>query len=411
MKNLVVFSMDTFGDIALRQSFFKGLLDDGCSVTVVVQAPFAVLIPYLDARLKWITTSLKPKALSAQDEPEILRLKTEIAGLKPDGLVSAEYFYTDIEVWLMLLFPSLARYGFDNPRLKNVFKITQPFIYWKLKGKRGPFNHLISGCQEFDHEFSKTQVLFKALTGQALEALPHIDLPCQDETILNALGLVDKKYVIAALGGNTNAVIKLLPIETCAQTLVYIQQKYQLPAVLTGVQSEEAHLLKIANRCQELGVEVKIWLGTSQTFGTLLYLIQYSCFYYGNDTGAMHLAGAMDIPVVAHFGGGGNLKFLPLAAKSYVAYQDLPCFGCGWHCWNKAPLCINRVVPQTLFKAVDWIMDPHTSGQQIDKGQTLSTEEFDCIQKKSRRYQKRRMIQLGLAALWRSIKQIKIKSK
>ncbi len=403
-KNLVVFCMDTFGDMALRQSFFKELLDLGCRVTVVVQEPFAVLLPYLDARLEWLTTPLKPKALCIQDQPEIQRLRDAIAALQPDALVSAEFFYTDIEVWLMLLFPRLPRFGFDNRRLRGVFKITQPFVYLKLKGWKGPFNQLVTGCDEWSHEFSKTQALFQALTGEALTALPHLSPSLPDEGLLVQLGVRAQHYVIAALGGNTNAAIKLLPIETCAQVLAYIHKQYQLPALLTGVKSEEAHLLKIAERCQELGLEVKIWLGTRETFGALLYLIQQSRFYYGNDTGAMHFAGAMDIPVVVHFGGGGNLKFLPLAKKSYVVYQDLPCFGCGWNCWNNAPLCINRVKPEALFKAVDWIMDPATTGNYIDKGSILYAAEYQSIQVKARRFQKRRMIRLGLAALRRAFK-------
>ncbi len=399
--------MDTFGDLTLRQSFFKGLLDLEYDVTLVVQDRFAVLLPFLDKRLKWISTTLNPKAVSLASKAEIERLRIAITALAPDALVSPEYFYTDLEQWVMLLFPHLPRFGFENPRLAGVFKITQPWIYLKLQGWNGAFNHEVKGCMEGDHEFSKSQAMFKKLTGKALTALPHITLSDevlkQNQTLLSTMGLIPESYVIAALGGNTNASLKLLPAETCAKTIIYLKEKYNLPCVVTGVESETAHLQKIVNYCEAANVPVSLFIGTPATLGALLYLIQHARFYYGNDTGAMHFAGALQRPVLAHFGGGGAYKFLPLAEKSCVLCQDLPCYGCGWHCWAGTPLCINRVSQDKLYEAVDWILDSHAEGKRLDLGEKLSVEETQTIRHYFQIFQRNRKLKLGMKAIWRNI--------
>ena len=58
--------------------------------------------------------------------------------------------------------------------------------------------------------------------------------------------------------------------------------------------------------------------------------------YLGNDTGAMHLAAALGVPVTAVFGGGTWPRFVPAAVCGEAVVHPLPCFGCGWDCAGPA---------------------------------------------------------------------------
>jgi ADP-heptose:LPS heptosyltransferase len=373
MKKLVILCFDTFGDIALRQSFFKALLDLHYDVTVIVRETYAVLLPFLDARLKIITTPINPYRLSTQDS--VTELVAQIIALQPDALVSVPYAYTYLDEWLLRLLPQWPRYGFMNNTLRVSFAQAAPEIYRGLDTAGSLFTHTIK-VKESAHEFNKTQALFKVLSGQKLTALPQMLLPtavlAHAEQILTQLGLVQKNYVAACVAGNTNAPIKVLPIEVSAQVLVYLKKKYNLAVLLLGVEAEAAHMQQIAARCQREGVTVQMWIGSSATFGALLGLINLSRFYYGSDTGSMHFAAALGVPVVVHFGGGGWPRFLPLARRSYIVTQKLACFKCGWNCWSIQAQCINLVAPERLYRAIDWAVNQEAKNHVVDLGRVRS---------------------------------------
>ena len=116
---------------------------------------------------------------------------------------------------------------------------------------------------------------------------------------------------------------------------------------------------------------VQTWVGDSTQLGLLLGLIRNSRLYLGADTGPMHFAGALGVPVVACFGGGHWPRFLPLAQRSFVATQKLPCFGCGWLCWLDEPMCISRVSVQPFKDALDWILSGSPDERRVDTGEAL----------------------------------------
>ena len=67
----------------------------------------------------------------------------------------------------------------------------------------------------------------------------------------------------------------------------------------------------------------------------------------------MHLAAALDVPVVAVFGGGTWPRFVPAARRGVALVQPLPCFGCGWDCaFGDAP-CLGEITAADAIAAVD----------------------------------------------------------
>jgi heptosyltransferase II len=76
-----------------------------------------------------------------------------------------------------------------------------------------------------------------------------------------------------------------------------------------------------------------------------------------NDSGAMHIAVAQDVPVVAIFGPTTrDLGFYPYGEKDIVVEKDLPCRPCGRHggyrCRRKNFACMKLITVSDVFNAV-----------------------------------------------------------
>jgi len=69
-------------------------------------------------------------------------------------------------------------------------------------------------------------------------------------------------------------------------------------------------------------------LGGKLSIGQLIALIETSSLYIGNDSGPMHLAEAVDIPVIALFGPADEGRWGPLSEESIVLRGEEPCEDC-----------------------------------------------------------------------------------
>lgn len=64
-----------------------------------------------------------------------------------------------------------------------------------------------------------------------------------------------------------------------------------------------------------------------------------------NDSGPMHLAAALDVPMVAVFGPTDHIAWHPLSENATIVRRDMPCWPCsahkckiGWECTKKLPI-------------------------------------------------------------------------
>ena len=59
-SHLLVLSLDTYGDLVLRQPLLRQLLDDGQRVTLVVRPGYQDLVPFVDPRLGLFVSEVSP---------------------------------------------------------------------------------------------------------------------------------------------------------------------------------------------------------------------------------------------------------------------------------------------------------------------------------------------------------------
>jgi GT2 family glycosyltransferase len=132
-----------------------------------------------------------------------------------------------------------------------------------------------------------------------------------------------------------------------------------------------------------------LWLGRDGSLPQLAALIARSALYFGNDTGAMHLAAALDVPVVAIFGGGTWPRFVPAARRGVAVVHPLPCFGCGWDCaFGDAP-CLGEIAVADALAGLEHALDASTTFR-IHAVEHLSPETQAVMDKAARRYRESR---------------------
>jgi heptosyltransferase-2 len=94
--------------------------------------------------------------------------------------------------------------------------------------------------------------------------------------------------------------------------------------VLVGAPGERAACERIAAATRH---GARIAAGET-TVGEAVALLARCQGFAGNDSGSMHVAGALGIPTVGIFGSTNPQRTAPLGARTRVLYHRLPCSPC-----------------------------------------------------------------------------------
>ena len=125
----------------------------------------------------------------------------------------------------------------------------------------------------------------------------------------------------------------------------------------------------------------RVWLGKDGEIPVLAALAAAAKMYVGNDTGPMHIAAAVNTPVVAIFGGGTWPRFRPRGDRSLAIAGEMPCFGCGWDCIFADAPCMSLVAVKDVQKAIVALYANSGSKRREDKIITASTQLDEATQR------------------------------
>jgi ADP-heptose:LPS heptosyltransferase/flagellar biosynthesis chaperone FliJ len=370
--------LDTLGDLTLRQPLFSSALDAGLDVTVVVRTAYAPLVPRLDRRLKTLETDVDPYRVAPDARQRIEALDAAVAAASPDLLVLTAYSRTHVDEWLLRRGSAPRRAAFTHPASPVVME-TLRALAPDLARASAAAPDIVVTVGESDHEIDKNRALAAALAGRAIppvEPRLQVDEAAREtaRTHLRSLGLAPGRFVLGCPGGTANNACKGWPPASYASLVVHLHERHGLPVLLTGLAGESARMDDIARRAAERDVPVARHVGDADDLPLLLGLVAESRLYLGADTGPMHFAGALDVPVVALFGGGHWPRFLPRARRSFVATQELPCFRCHWDCFLAEPACLTAVATDTFVRGVDWILGDGPDERRVDRGRAVEPE-------------------------------------
>lgn len=140
---------------------------------------------------------------------------------------------------------------------------------------------------------------------------------------------------------------KKLDIEKFAGFIKLLKNNIKCKVVITGTKDDE----ELAIRLKKLTGEDLIIATGKTTIKQLACLIKRFACFITNDSGAMHIASAVSIPIVAIFGPGDVVRYRPLGENVTVLYKQVECSPCNYVICPKKDFmkCLKIITSQEIF--------------------------------------------------------------
>lgn len=178
-----------------------------------------------------------------------------------------------------------------------------------------------------------------------------------DETLAEA-GARPGVLRIALGAGASYGSAKCWPPERFAKTLNEVSQERDADVILFGTVNEQAVSAAIAGDLRRAPIDL-----TGKTpIAELPALLSQCHLFLGNDSGAMHVAAAVGLPVVAVFGSTDPDGTAPVTARATIVQQRPYCSPCFLRCCPTDHRCMTAVTTEMVRTAVRLRLAEVTSG-------------------------------------------------
>ena len=384
-RRLLFVRPDAYGDLCLFEPVLRIVRDawPQTEVAVLIRERYQDITPLLDrAGVRWLTTSCDPYREGPGDHPDRLdALRDVVRGFAPDCVVAACAAQTWLEPAVAAFLPGTRQVslgpGLADPAMRAALGAVLPVDWGKIYPERTP---VAPGLSEWERNLG----LAGALLGrEAPRWWPVVHVPdaarTQAARIIAEAGLPAGGYVVCAAAGTANVPIKSWPAEAYGETLAWLEKERGVPALLIGHVSERERLETAREAARRQGGAPALWLGRDGEMPVAAALLDTARLYFGNDTGALHLAAALGRPVVPIFGGGTWPRFQPVAARARTVVQTLPCFDCGWDCYFEDAPCIRTISTASVRRALEGVLDDAAAGTVIIEADGLDAAARELI--------------------------------
>ena len=206
------------------------------------------------------------------------------------------------------------------------------------------------------------QLIASAATGTSpatTSGMPQLDIPAEaTERARKILSSATRPIVgVHASGGRES---KQWYPSRFGEVAAAVARTRGATIVLTGGHGDRALVDEV--KATLGGLPVIDVVGTFDIVALAAILAELDVLVTG-DTGPMHLAAAMNTPVVALFGPSQPVRYGPLGTKSRILRIDLPCSPCGQvrlppeRCRGHVPDCLHGIDVDRVVAAVDELLN------------------------------------------------------
>ena len=350
--------LDSYGDLILLEPMLRMMKKNRPEliISVLIQAKYADICSLFNEDINWITTNVDPYVGDYDSQQAAIDLlKEQLTAMTIESFVSVCVNKTWVDYLLKAWFPN-RRWASMQSRSCENHGIRAPLLgHVEVPDDLGE----TVTVEESLHEVYKNLTMAAYLIGKEEKK----ERPCLHVTsgmqqhaqkLLAELRLEEGSYIVMACAGHANVQIKQWHATGFAKVAgMLMQRKFRV--LLVGHESERESILKVKQLCADHQLSCAVWLGTSGSFSVLAALLDKSAGYVGNDSGPLHLACALDKPVVGIYGGGTWPRFLPQCAVGAAVVYPLACFGCGWQCsWGQS-FCIQAITADAVCNAVELV--------------------------------------------------------
>lgn len=355
-RAVLFLKVDTLGDLVLFAPTLRAITAawPQARCAAVIRRAYKDLAPLLAPTVEWIPTTLDPFTGRPDADPaELARLREAVTALQPDVVAAVTSRRNWLEVALAAVAPGARRVALGAGAADEFF---DTLLRLQLGlASADAFQEFVA-APPAEADWRRNFRVADALLGHAVErTAPTFAAPPGAATaVLAEHGLTRGRYAVCAAAGFANVRIKTWPADRFATVISHLRARHSLPTLLIGHESERAYLEGLRETLrQQTDQSVPLWVGGDGDLPILASLVAESALYVGNDTGALHLAAALDVPVLGVFGGGTWPRFVPAARRGVAVVHPLPCFGCGWDCaFGDAP-CLAQIRPADVTAGVD----------------------------------------------------------
>ncbi len=221
------------------------------------------------------------------------------------------------------------------------------------------FTHVLNS-DSLKHEVEHNLDFIRFLGGRIRDEHLELWIGREDEEaaskILHGLERSSPNIIVGLGPSGGNSALKQWPIDNFVELGKWLQSEYNSGIVIFGGPGEESLGYEIE---KELGFPVTNVIG-KMTLREMAALMKMCHLYVGNDTGPMHVATAMNIPVISIFGSSCHHRFKPWGENNYTLCLELPCSPCFQghetdrcnHCIYDYPVCLHGISVDRVRGAV-----------------------------------------------------------
>jgi len=354
-RKILIPRFDALGDLVLLEPFLRGLLETfkKAEVTLLVREGSENLAPLFPMNLTWRAVKVNPSAGREEEVAAFKNLSDPLEKEPWDLILFTKCEWSWIEHLISAQLKRVPRIAIGE--MREPPKWVQPHLmHWGVDASPQTVERV--AVEERTPEGEKYQVLLNHLVQRKIVLpAPKLRVPADmkkaSRALLRSLSLDGKRFCICVPGGIENVSIKIWPAEKFADAIRWLDRKYEIETLLVGHENEREIVEGVAELTHRQGYRPQIWLGKQGEIPLLAGILEEGDFYFGNDTGPMHMSAGLGIPVVGLFGGGTWPRFLPKGSDCHALVRPMPCFYCDWKCcFGDAP-CI-RDLPLSLIQKV-----------------------------------------------------------
>jgi heptosyltransferase-2 len=155
------------------------------------------------------------------------------------------------------------------------------------------------------------------------------------------LGLGNKPYIVININASALATERRWHRERFVHLAKALLNAYEFDLLLIGSKAEESYVIPLE---MALGNSSRVKnLAGQLSLSELAHVLKNAALFISNDSGPIHMASALNIPVVGFYGPETPKRYGPLSAKKLVFYQNLWCSPCMSVDNAKTVNCINHL--------------------------------------------------------------------
>jgi heptosyltransferase-2 len=258
--------------------------------------------------------------------------------LKTSGFDVAVHFPHSIEsVWISFLSRIPVRIGYAAEGRGLLLSDRLRFTRVREKEHQVPFFfHLLEPLGIREDPSEEKNSLCLTVDQQSLQ---------QAEARLNALGIGPSDFLVGLAPGAVYGSAKCWPFDRFEQLAERLKKEWQAEVIFLGTDDDTlAGLFKESIHGYHL-------LGKT-TLGEALALIQRCRVMICNDSGLMHAASALNIPLVALFGSTDLHRTGPWGGINRVIKKDFVCSPCLKKVCPKTPTCMEAITVDEVWETL-----------------------------------------------------------